>query len=650
MCGFAGFIESSTLTGADPRSVLDAMVASIEHRGPDDHGTWVDEDAGVHLGFRRLSIQDLSPMGHQPMVSASQRWIVTFNGEIYNFGELREELRKSGTTFRGGSDTEVLLAAVERWGVRETLPRLRGMFAFALWDRKERELWLARDRMGIKPLYIAAHPTGVVFGSELRALLLHPRVERRGDPRAARQFLRTLYVPAPMAIIEGVEKLRPGHVARFALTGGGGMDRSEEAWWDLDRVAHVDKRTDLSGAEAVDELHALLRDSVRLRLVADVPVGALLSGGVDSSLVVALMAEQSPTPVRTFTVRFDDPRFDEGPIAREVASILGAEHTEVELPTDVVRDLVPSLPDFSDEPMGNPSILPTLLVSQVARRDVTVALSGDGGDELFGGYNRYLRAPSLVRAVGRIPSGLAGTVAAALRGTSRLPGLDGLGKLGAAAGLGGQHRLTDRLARLAGAVDEEGAAGVYEGLMAVGLTDPPLREGLETEGLASPRHDADRESLLAFMMREDQARYLPDDLLAKVDRASMWTALEVRVPILDHRVVEWSWGLPDDLKIHEGKPKWCLRSVAERYVPAEVLDRPKMGFTVPVEGWLRGDLSAWLGEAVDERRTSERGLLEPAAVAAVHRDFRKGRPGHALGLWALAVLEHWCEAHGVHFG
>jgi asparagine synthase (glutamine-hydrolysing) len=649
MCGFTGFIDVSASRDAGGRAVLDEMVSSIAHRGPDDEGTWVDEEAGAYLGFRRLSIQDLSPLGHQPMVSASERWIVTFNGEIYNFGELRDELIQGGAHFRGGSDTEVLLAAVERWGVRDATRRLRGMFAFALWDRKERELWLVRDRMGIKPLYVAHATDGVVFGSELRALLRHPRVDRRGDPAAAWHFLRTLYVPAPLSIVRGVEKLLPGHLAYFARDSDGSLRRTDERWWDLDGVADVERRTGLDPEEAVDELHELLRESVRLRLVADVPVGALLSGGVDSSLVVALMAEQSKAPVRTFTVRFDDPRFDEGPIAREVASLLGANHTEVELPTASVRDLVPALPDFADEPMANPSILPTLLVSRVAREDVTVALSGDGGDELFGGYNRYLQAPALVRAVDRVPRGLSGAVAAGLRGSTRLPGIDGLTRLGAAVGLGGQHRFSERLARIAGAVEGDGPAGIYEALMAVGLTKPPLRSGLEPAPAIHGAFDPARESLLAYMMRVDQGRYLPDDLLAKVDRASMWTSLEVRVPILDHHVVEWSWALPDDLKIREGTPKWCLRRLAGRYVPSEILERPKMGFTVPVEDWLRGSLSSWLGDAVTPERTTRRGLLDPRGVQRIHSDFEAGRPGHALALWALAVLEYWCDARGVTF-
>ncbi len=649
MCGFAGFIDRSSSGVGRPDEVLAAQLATLVHRGPDDEGMWSEPDRGVFLGFRRLSIQDLSPLGHQPMLSASERFVITFNGEIYNFQTLREELRELGFSFRGGSDTEVLLAAIEQWGPEGAVPRLRGMFAIALWDRQEKALWLARDRMGIKPLYLADSPRGIVFGSELRALLDHPFVERTGNPAAAWHFLRTLYVPGPLAMLAGVEKVRPGTLVRFDTSDGHTLRRTEARYWDLAEIADREHSFGRTPDEVVGELHHLLGEAVKLRMVADVPVGALLSGGVDSSLVVALMAEHSSRPVRTFTIRFDDPRFDEGPVAAAVAEQLGAEHTEVAMPTDAVKELVPDLPSYSDEPMANPSILPTLLVCRAARRDVTVALSGDGGDELFGGYNRYTQTPNVLRATRWVPHALRPGLARALRGAADVPGIDTVGRLVAPDGLGSQHAFGERLARVAGAVGAGDAAATYAELMAVGLRQPALVEAQATPVFRGGAFASHPGSLLGRMMLSDQLEYLPDDLLAKVDRASMRTSLEVRVPILDHEVVEWSWGLPDDLKIRDGVPKWPLRALAERFLPAEILDRPKMGFTVPIRSWLETGLAPWLAEAVAPERVRARGILDPRQVTRLHKEFLAGRPGRSLGLWAVAVLEYWCEANRVGF-
>ncbi|HSG47070.1 MAG TPA: asparagine synthase (glutamine-hydrolyzing), partial [Longimicrobiales bacterium] len=406
MCGFAGFLLPQRAPSWDPQDVLADMTESLAHRGPDDHGLWSDPGTGVFLGFRRLAILDLSDAGHQPMVSRSGRYVVTFNGEIYNFQELRAELEKDGARFRGHSDTEVLLAAVEAWGVEVAVRRSRGMFAFALWDGRERELFLARDRMGIKPLYLLTAGGGLAWASECRAFHRCPLFSGRGDREAAWHFLRRLYVPGPLSILEGVEKLVPGELVRIRVRNGGPEVVDRMRFWDLGEVAVSGSAALRSEEEVVDGLHDLIRESVRLRLVADVPVGAFLSGGIDSSVVVAVMQELASEPVRTFTISFDDPDFDEGPVAAAVAAHLGTRHTSIAFPTADVLDLIPTLPGLSDEPMANPSLLPTLLVSRVARRDVVVALSGDGGDELFGGYNRYLFGANLIRRSRAVPGPL----------------------------------------------------------------------------------------------------------------------------------------------------------------------------------------------------------------------------------------------------
>lgn len=649
MCGFAGFIDPD-LTGASPAAdLLRGMASTIEHRGPDDEGFLSEADVGVHLCFRRLAIQDLSAAGHQPMESASRRFAIVFNGEVYNFRELRAELETLGFTFRGGSDTEVLLAAFEAWGPEAALPRFRGMFAFALYDREERHLWLARDRMGIKPLYLARRGRALVFGSELRTLLAHPRIDARGDREAAWHYLRTLYVPAPLSMIEGVEKLPQGVLTRFAVTPDGVGERSDHRYWDLEQVAAAPV-VPRSPEEAVEGLHAVLSEAVRMRLVADVPIGALLSGGIDSSLIVALMAEQMDQAVRTFTIRFDDPRFDEGPIAAEVAERLGARHTAVEMPTSRVRDLIPDLGDILDEPLANPSILPTLLVCQVARNDVIVALSGDGGDELFGGYNRYVQAPGIIGRASAVPAPLRGMAARLMQAGVGSGAVEAIGRRLQGDNFGEQSSFAARLQRAAGIIGAPDARRAYLAAMAVGHPVPPLH-GVRGP---SPRVDTgafDRHggSLYARMALLDQHDYLPDDLLAKVDRASMWTSLEARVPILDHEVVRWSWTLADDLKIRDGRTKWPLRQLVERYLPRELMERPKMGFTVPVERWLREDLSEWMGDRLSPDALAQRGIYDLPAIADLRRRFAAGRGDLGLPLWTLAVLEDWSARRGVTF-
>lgn len=626
------------------------MVGALEHRGPDDEGFHADLKAGVFMGFRRLSILDLSDAGHQPMVSVSGRYAITFNGEIYNFLELRKELEHGGAHFAGHSDTEVMLAAFERWGCRRALDRFRGMFAFALWDAWERVLWLARDRMGIKPLYLLQRERGLAFASEARAFHACPLYDGRGNATAARNFLSRLYVPGSASILAGVERILPGEVLKFGIKTGGAELISRERYWDLASVAASGEEDPVAdGVEMVEHLMDLLRESVRLRLVADVPIGAFLSGGIDSSVVVALMQELSTETVKTFTIGFDHPDFDEGAAATEVARHIGTHHTSISFSPKEVADLIPSLPTLSDEPMANPSLLPTLLVSRVARRDVVVALSGDGGDELFGGYNRYSMGARLIRGAGRIPYPLRPVLASLLAGLARSrlvsKGLDSWQPHS----VGKQHSLADRLLKVARVVGARTTADAYESLLNVGMLEPPFRIMMGDERIASdlPPH-LDR-SLEAWMMLVDQATYLPDDLLAKVDRASMWESLEARVPLLDHKVVEYSWRIPVQAKIRDGVTKWPLRQIAARYVPQELLDRPKMGFTAPVAEWLRTDLREWARDTLNPMNVSKGGLWDEAGLERLWSAFEDGRSDLALPLWSATVLQAWTDRWKVSF-
>jgi asparagine synthase (glutamine-hydrolysing) len=616
------------------------MVQSMRHRGPDDEGEWIDSASGVFLGFRRLSIIDLSEAGHQPMTSASGRYVVTFNGEIYNGEAIRDRLKGPVGGYRGHSDTEVLLTAFEEWGVRPTLDALRGMFAIALWDRSERSLWLARDRMGVKPLYLLETPRGIAFASEARAFHACPLFEGGIDPAVARRYLRRLYVPGRASLLEGVERLAPGEVVRFDVAGSTIRRAAHEAYWNLEEVAREGAASILRDPDEVLEgFIEVFREAVRLRLYADVPVGAFLSGGIDSTAVVGLMQELSSEPVRTFTVGFDEAGFDESGVAAEVAARIGTRHTPVYVPPQELLDLVDDLPRVCDEPMANPSIIPTILVSRVARRDVTVALSGDGGDECFGGYNRYLRGEKLICMRNRLPGGVRRGLADALAGAANL----GLTRA-VSRGMTGQHTLADRARKVSRVLGARSEAEAYETLLDVGWTGerPQDSAGLpEAEGSRVPA------GLLSRMMLYDQREYLPDDLLTKVDRASMWESLEARVPLLDHEVVRFSWRVDPRLKIRNGRTKWPIRCVAARYVPESLLDRPKMGFTVPIARWLRNDLREWTRDTLSAAATRRSGLLEPKSLEAAWQSFDAGRTDLALGLWAVLLLERWASEWGV---
>lgn len=648
MCGLVGLFLDSPREPVRLRAQVGEMSEVLRHRGPDDEGAWVDPSGRLALGFRRLSILDLSPAGHQPMVSRSGRFILVYNGEIYNFESLRGELGRPREAYRGGSDTEVVLEAFDTWGVAETLPRLNGMFAMAVWDAREEELWLARDRMGIKPLYVARTAEGLAVSSELGALMAAPGFDGSLDLQAVEAYLGQLFIPAPDTPFLRAQKVPPGHFLRIRRP----EDGLPEAvpYWSLQEAraqgefqAREDGgRSSLSDAEVVDSFEALLSDAVGLRLVADVPVGALLSGGIDSSLVVALMQRQSSRPARTFTIGFDTPEHDESEHARAVAKHLGTDHTELQVTGADALDLVPRLAEIFDEPLADPSQIPTYLVSRLARRDVTVALSGDGGDELFAGYNRYLSGPSAAARILQVPAIPRRWMGRALQ---LLPArtYDGMASLSRGSGvfprLVGQK--VHKLARMMQASTPDEFSGILHtvwdepGRFISGGSFGPMRGTVGSHPVGGDSLD------VGEMLFQDQSRYLPDDLLQKVDRASMAVSLEVRVPILDHRVVERSWQLPHRYKVRDGQGKWILRQVLYRHVPPSLLDRPKVGFSVPVESWLAGPLKEWAEDLLLAPSPTRDALLNAREIRRAWRGFLRGRSELALGLWSLAMFEAW---------
>ena len=650
MCGFAGFLQRGDVVAAEAMAdVVTRMADTLEHRGPDDFGAWTDAAAGIALGHRRLSIIDLSPEGHQPMRSPSGRYVIAFNGEIYNFQDLRHELERDGYGWRGHSDTEVMLAGFERWGVEGALQRFNGMFAFALWDRTERLLHLARDRLGEKPLYYGWIGRTLLFGSELKALRAHPAWRADIDRDALASYLRHNYVPTPYSIYQGISKLPAA--AYLTVSSNDADTPTPRAYWSLREAAESGVKRPLlsSDREAVDELDALLRDAVRIRTVADVPVGVFLSGGIDSSTVVALMQAQSARPVKSFSIGFDEEAYNEARHAKAVAQHLGTDHTELYVTPEEAMGVIPTLASIYDEPFADSSQIPTILVSRLARREVTVTLSGDGGDELFCGYVRYFWGRRIWGKIGRVPSRLrtlAGRAITSLSPQSWNTLVGGMTRLMPATALG--EVTGDRLHKLAEVLSVPTADVLYHGLVShwprpdtivYGSTEPAT-------ALTDPGRRAALDDFTARMMYLDGISYLPDDILVKVDRASMSVSLEARVPLLDHRVVEYAWRVPLSMKLRDSHGKWLLRQVLYRYVPQKLVERPKMGFGVPIDSWLRGPLREWAEDLLGERKLREGGHFDPVPIREKWAEHLSGSRNWQYWLWDILMFQAWLDTNG----
>lgn len=603
MCGLTGFWDfKAELSQIDISSIIREMSLEIEHRGPDSFGVWYDESAGIAFGHQRLAIVDLSPAGHQPMISCSDRSILVYNGEIFNTTELRRELEALGVVFKSASDTEVILEGCEYWGIEATCKRLLGMFAFALWDRRTRELTLVRDRLGIKPLYWGFQGNTLFFGSQLKSFNKHPDWKPEIDSEAQTAYFRTNYVPAPMSIYRRIYKLKPGCFLKINSK----KNVEETCFWSLEKISQV------SIEDPIQQLHELLKDAVRRRMVADVPLGAFLSGGIDSSTVVALMQSQSARPIKTFSIGFHEKAYDESEQAAQIARYLGTEHHAWRISDYEAQAVIPQLPDFYDEPFGDVSQIPTYLVSKLARQHVTVSLSGDGGDELFGGYNRYWVAHQYWPWAKKIPIGFRNLAALVLKQfpTSRLS--EKFYKFG--------HWLS--------ACDEREfyyrTVNQWEDLM-------PM------QGL-----DFDPDNFVKSMQQADLVTYLPDDILAKVDRASMAVSLEARVPFLDHRIVEFAMNLPIEAKICEGQTKWILRRVLEKYIPKQLISTQKMGFGVPIDAWLRGSLREWAENLLQVRNLEESGL-DANRIRKKWDEHLARKANWQYPIWGVLMFQAWRE-------
>lgn len=648
MCGLAGFLTlSGALESDEFKSILKCMTDTIIQRGPDAEGYWINAEQGIALGHRRLSILELSKAGAQPMQSACGRYVIVYNGEIYNHLELRNEL-KATSQWRGNSDTETLLEAISQWGVSRALQRSNGMFAFALWDKKEKKIILARDRMGEKPLYYGWQGEGkcitFLFGSDLAALKRHPTFINEVNRDALALYMRHNCIPAPYSIYKNIYKLAPASILEVSL-----QDRQPKIqnYWSLLEVAENGVKNPFNGTEmeAVDELEAVLKRAVNQQMLSDVPLGAFLSGGIDSSTIVSLMQSQSSRPVKTFTIGFNNDDYNEAEHAKAVAKHLGTEHTELYVTPQQALDVIPKLPKLYSEPFADSSQIPTFLVSQLARQHVTVSLSGDAGDELFAGYNRYIQTHNQWNKLSYLPLPLRKTLSKSIYGIAPKQWNTLINPLQKALPQSLQlSNFGEKIHKAAGVLSSKDIEEVYLKLVThwqpneivLGATEPNTY-------LSGNMPNIDRLNSVERMMFLDSITYLPDDILVKVDRAAMGVSLETRTPFLDHQVINFAWQLPFELKLKNGVGKWALREVLYRYVPKELIERPKMGFGVPIDTWLRGPLKDWAEELLDENQLRQQGFFDPRPIRQKWLEHLSGRRNWQHHLWDVLMFQAWLE-------
>ncbi|MBL4601818.1 MAG: asparagine synthase (glutamine-hydrolyzing) [Emcibacteraceae bacterium] len=643
MCGLVGVlgrIGSQSVTN----DLLVNMTDVISHRGPDDSGIWMDENTQIGLGHRRLSIVDISSAGHQPMPSNTGRFILAYNGEIYNHLDLRKEIEAiESVNWKGHSDTETLLVGFDIWGIEETIKKSTGMFAFAVWDKVTNKLTLGRDRLGEKPLYYGWHGETLLFGSELKALKSHPEFNADINRDALALYLRHFYIPAPYSIYKNVKKLLPGHLLEINA-----QDKTETyiEYWSFKEISENHEQNLYQGNEdeAVEELEKILKKSIKQQMMADVPLGAFLSGGIDSSTVVALMQAQSERPIKTFSIGFNEEGYDEAVHARAVAEHLGTEHTELYVTSEQAMSVISKLAKLYDEPFADSSQIPTYLVSKMAKEHVTVSLSGDAGDELFCGYNRYVMTHNLWAKLSKIPRPIRSLCAFFMTLVS-VKTWNNINKIIPTKFK--MANLGDKMHKAANVLTTKTVSELYKGLVSTwNKPDEIVINSKEPlTALNDPKRTPNLTNDVEKMMAIDTISYLPDDILAKVDRASMGVSLEGRIPFLNHKVVEFAWTLPLEYKLRGGITKWCLKEVLYKHVPKSIMERPKMGFGVPIDEWLRGPLKEWAEKLIDESRLKKEGFFEPKIIQKVWQEHQSGKRNWQHKIWAILMFQLWYEEY-----
>lgn len=658
MCGITGFILNNSKDNIFMENAIESMVSSLGHRGPDDSGSWFDLSNKVILGHTRLAIQDLSVNGSQPMHSSSSRFVIAFNGEIYNHFNIRNNLQNSlarKLPWKGSSDTETILAAIENWGLQKSLEMARGMFAFAIFDKVKKKLFLVRDRFGEKPLYYGLVNSNFVFGSELKAVKAFPQFDNQVNRSALAEYLRYGYIPSPLSIYDGINKLQPGHIIEIEIHDNQFSIKKPKKYWGLENIVPKEK-DDLytDEIEALDSLESALKSSIQEQMISDVPLGAFLSGGVDSSSIVALMQENRTDRVKTFTVGFEEDEFDESMHASQIANHLNTDHTEFKLSSVEAQAVIPSIPEIYDEPFSDSSQIPTYLISQIARQKVTVSLSGDAGDEIFGGYNRYLWAPKIWSQITYIPNQMRPAISSLINSAPK--GIwSGLEKVINSFNIGaGIEELDIKASKISSALL---CSSTEEDFYQSFLTKWPnphevIKDLKECEHLNSKsnfsslykKNNGDfvsSEDFVSRMMSTDITHYLPDDILCKVDRAAMAASLETRVPFLDHRVAEIAWRLPFPMKIRGSETKWALRQILYKRVPRELIERPKTGFSVPIGEWLRGPLRDWAEDLLDQKRIESEGFFNPQPIQDVWNQHLSRRFDWTDKIWSILMFQLW---------